>query len=765
MGLFVPQRLAPPSSMKAGPLGQGSGVLLTEFPLITGLSRQSPQKKMQRAWQLGIEVPWIRRAEMVIAAEFVGVPWHLEDEAEETIDDTASGSALDAYNIIAKPQMNLSTGQRLTRSDLWRLTCRHMGLTGNAFWYLDSLNAFGQPASIIYLRPDRMTPVEDSAGNLTGWLIDKTQTDPGIGVRLDQVIHFMLEPPDIGHFGIGLVESALLKIQLSTKLDQHLGMVLDAGGRLSGIMAPKQGLLEGEQMLQLERDWRNVVEQSDAAKRLQLVRAPVDFTPTTLSPAELQIRDLMTGARDDLLGLWGVPLSKLGVHDRAKGLGASTVVEEDSKTLWDDAVQPRLGGSDIGGFVEAVQGQLLDRFLPLAIELIIEAPEFDDATPKFDAASKSVSVPLRNSERRDILGLEPFGKDVLNPATGIPYDDEVYLPATSVMAFIAPSDGQKVKLPEPEPVVVAADAGKVAGETSDPSAVASRGVPGTKADIHPRFQPLHTSLTKLRANLDAKMTPRVRDAVMTFLHGQRSDIAARVRKNADHIAAHPGDTSIWFPAGSYNQKLETVLRGHLTGVADAVDTHIKTVLPAQKAASMAAPAAVERTLRRGAARVAKINETTRQAIAELIAQTLANDGTILDAADAIEEVTSAGGVALFDEYRSEMIARTEIMDAYNTAALGSYTEAGVEMVQAIDGDGDPECAERDGQVMSIDDADAIEDHPNGTLDWVPVVTFDEPQKATVAPAIVINNPGPLVREIVERDPVTNRVIGSYQVPI
>ena len=39
---------------------------------------------------------------------------------------------------------------------------------------------------------------------------------------------------------------------------------------------------------------------------------------------------------------------------------------------------------------------------------------------------------------------------------------------------------------------------------------------------------------------------------------------------------------------------------------------------------------------------------------------------------------------------------------------------------ADDGDGDEECAQRDGQVFDIDEAESIEDHPNGTLDWIPL---------------------------------------------
>jgi hypothetical protein len=68
-----------------------------------------------------------------------------------------------------------------------------------------------------------------------------------------------------------------------------------------------------------------------------------------------------------------------------------------------------------------------------------------------------------------------------------------------------------------------------------------------------------------------------------------------------------------------------------------------------------------------------------------------------------------------------MIARTESMFAYNDAALGSYQQYGVTEVQAIDGDEDDECASRDGKTYPVLDAYDIQDHPNGTLDWVPVI--------------------------------------------
>jgi hypothetical protein len=152
----------------------------------------------------------------------------------------------------------------------------------------------------------------------------------------------------------------------------------------------------------------------------------------------------------------------------------------------------------------------------------------------------------------------------------------------------------------------------------------------------------------------------------------------------------------------------------------------------------AAPAgAVERVMERGAARVTGINETTRDKINEAIGRGLDSGMSVLQVADAIQSGGVIDGLnmgSLFDDYRAEMIARTELMDAYNATALASYSEAGVSQVQAIDGDGDEECAARDGQTFDIDEADTIEDHPNGTLDWVPIVG-EEPGAAAAEGAV------------------------------
>ena len=124
-------------------------------------------------------------------------------------------------------------------------------------------------------------------------------------------------------------------------------------------------------------------------------------------------------------------------------------------------------------------------------------------------------------------------------------------------------------------------------------------------------------------------------------------------------------------------------------------------------------------------RITSISETTRDDISRLVESGISSGMSPAELGVSIREATA------FNEARAEMIARTETMFAYNDAALSTYRELGAGEVQAIDGDKDEECAARDGRTFSVDEAFGIADHPNGTLDWVPIV----PAKALVAPEV------------------------------
>ena len=176
----------PPSgAAKAGPLGPGAGVLMTEYLLPTMLPTD-PSRRMKSAWKIGEGVAYVFAAERVISGKVAGmmpidadadagaVGWHLEDPDGEVIYSTYPNvAAREAFQVLAKPMGALSLdeagGQRQSRRTQWELTSRHAGLCGTAFWVLDQLNAWGFPRAILYCRPDRLTPKLNAQGALAEW--------------------------------------------------------------------------------------------------------------------------------------------------------------------------------------------------------------------------------------------------------------------------------------------------------------------------------------------------------------------------------------------------------------------------------------------------------------------------------------------------------------------------------------------------------------------------------------------------------------------
>lgn len=767
MSIYVPPKPAAKSF-----IGPGAAAMMTQ-PTMNAVA-QSPQRFMRAAAGFWKTDPWIRAAERVISGKFSTVEWHLEDGDDTEIDDEyPNPKYFVPRDLLEQPQKNLDPTSRQvnasTRRELWAITSRHMGVCGSAFWYFDQMEPVTKtPLSILYIAPWRMWPSFTKAGQLTGWVLDyNDDTKQGTPLTLDEVLQFNIEPPDEGAFPPGLVQSAMGIVGLDGKVFGHASDVLSAGGRLAGIVSPKStdASLPDDKFQQLVRDFRTINEMPDAARRTNILQGPVDFNRTAATLGELELIALMSAMRDDILALWGVPYSQLG-GSVGTGLNSGDVRKYDEAALWQNAIHQRLVP-----FTEAIQYGLLDRYqgAGITVELEVEEPEFDDDGPKFDLLAKSAGIAMTNVERRDLIGLDPLGPEVIGPS-GKPLDDEVWLPinlaevgggGVDTAAATGPAQlGVSGPVDEYAKVAPAPTGPVPTAIPRTPNAAAS--MPLSKASLDPKTSRLHASLTRLRARVEKEHTQGLRNAVAAFLASQRQDIAVRLRTNPEVATTKGKDSRAYFAKSRWDRELTGILARPLTAMAQNVNEHIVSLQPVK-----AAPVAVvDRALSRGAARVTAINEKTRKAVQDYIVAGLEQGLSPADLADDIEAgVLLGNGQPAFDELRAETIARTELMDAYNGAALASYGDLGATEVQAIDGDDDTECSERDGQTFSIEEADAIEDHPNGTLDWVPVVP-DLPEPEAKAPlALTINNPGPLVREIVEYDPVSGRVVGSYQVPV
>lgn len=124
-----------------------------------------------------------------------------------------------------------------------------------------------------------------------------------------------------------------------------------------------------------------------------------------------------------------------------------------------------------------------------------------------------------------------------------------------------------------------------------------------------------------------------------------------------------------------------------------------------------------------------IDEVTETGVMDLVDEGLRRGYSPLQIANGVPDESFDGVNSVFDDaYRAEEIARTETMFALNWGQGNSLLDSGVTLEEAMDGSEDPICAARNGETYEIDpdtgfavdaDGNEIQDHPNGTLAFIP----------------------------------------------
>lgn len=123
---------------------------------------------------------------------------------------------------------------------------------------------------------------------------------------------------------------------------------------------------------------------------------------------------------------------------------------------------------------------------------------------------------------------------------------------------------------------------------------------------------------------------------------------------------------------------------------------------------------IKKTLDSLATNIKGITDTMKDEVRALTDQATEEGWSTKQLADAIREKGVTSSVS-----RASTIARSETREAYNQGSILAYESAGVEKVQALDSDNDEECAARDGQIYTLEEAAAIQPHPNCVLAFAP----------------------------------------------
>lgn len=118
-----------------------------------------------------------------------------------------------------------------------------------------------------------------------------------------------------------------------------------------------------------------------------------------------------------------------------------------------------------------------------------------------------------------------------------------------------------------------------------------------------------------------------------------------------------------------------------------------------------------------------IEQQTKDAIYRALKESRDAGEGAYQAALRIRDMVAAGPWSS-SSIRSKVIARTETKYCQNQSSLEAYKSGGITQVEIVDGQlptSDDECINRNGRIIPIDEASSLEEHPNGTLSWTPVI--------------------------------------------
>jgi phage portal protein BeeE len=703
--MFAPVQAGPPA---LSPVRDSKAVTSIEpwsrGPTLDSVSEDADKKAARylKAYKVG----WFHKAGRKITNDLATLPWTVSDGDAESGDREAvldrpdldipfaTLSPIDQFQrLMERPNPN-QTGRVLRQKTQIRID-----FGGAAFWYLENAGS-GLPTAIYGISPARMWPARAKDGSLLGWILDRNSPSGGVPFDKDEIVVFSAATSDDDDwFGVSVVEAVWSQVPLTDQIARHTSDVLTTGGRLAGMAWPKNRALDEAEYVDAQRAWRSVSSDANAARRLLLFPEPMEYAAGASTPAEIGIPELATLNRDEILTAFPLSPYMLGVPTPG-GLNSGEVRREDRRDYWEGTIHPR---ADL--MQEVIQTEVLSRYeekVGQTFNFQIEEPNLDDAPVLLEKAAAFQS-------------LVSIGLDPVEALKAVELDHIKFLGLPELL------DPAKQAQMAKEAAAAENQKKEQAGGTT------------TLVNDSTRRDNTQTQATLGKAIKAREDVSRHAALLLTdFLDGQRERVVDRLRaalpaSKADRKAWIKADPE-WWNGTVEDAELANVLRvvyedsarGGLQNVADTLGR----IVPNKAVARI-----TDDLLTYGGERITDINARTLQAISIELAEGTKRGYSIAQLIDGVpaEEfrgVLNVGldnGVGVWGDARAETIARTETALSYNRAALGGYREFNVRQVQAIDGDKDAECATRNGQTFSLDDAYGIADHPNGTLDWVPVV--------------------------------------------
>lgn len=526
--------------------------------------------------------------------------------------------------------------------ELWSQTGIHLDLTGNAYWWMpkDSLRT---PGAIWHIPSHWMRIVPSKTEYIEGYIM----TVPGIGAPIpfqaDEIVHFKFPPILDLFYGTGPLYAAAYGVDLNKHIKTWGINYFMNNAQPSGVLYTDEGMNQ-DAFQRLKDQWNRKHKGSENAGKLAILTNGLKYQQVGSSLKDCKFEDVSREVRDEILAIFGVPASKLGLVEDVNRANA----DANDYTYQKETVLPRL---------MLIEEKLNEKVMPMFDAGLVV--KFDNPVPEdkeYRLREREINIRSGFSSIDDerikdnlepyelpetIVPLIPFS---LTPAgTPKPEVDENGLPV---------GDGTDKKKPKDDD-----DEDEDEDEKDEEKSV-----------VHKKKK----HKWELFAAITAPQERLFREGMKRFFEAQRIEVMTNLNKYRAYTK-NLKDVSGFI---IFNMNTET---GRLRGLSkayirEAVMSGVKLAIDETGTAidfNLFEPNVLRAIEKRIDFFSGKINESTKNLLENAIKDTI-------EKGESIDMLAKKVG-SIFDyseKFRSVRIAQTEVIGAANDGQLMSYIEAG-----------------------------------------------------------------------------------------
>lgn len=641
------------------------------------------------------------------------------------VEETNRGEYSEYYGPLADILKNPNPAQ--SQADWLIELTQHYFTFGNVYIYFERAGSKeSAPVESLHLLNPLYVTIKtgngaDAINGIASYEYQPSQGRKAVSISPQNVAHLRYSnttsgakvPAIYGLSPMSILRADVLQDELLSTLSVNF---LRRGAVPSGILHVSRMVTDQEDVDQIRRRWKGTFSGTQGQFNVGVLDAETKYEALQALPKDLALEATRDEVVARICSTLGVPMPLIGAMRRAMTYNN---YRNSLISYRDETIAPLMG--------------IIVRFLNRTVSPLFSETAYISADYENAAAWQE----NEDAKAKRTINLFTAGITTINESrTAMGYDtiSGGDLRRVTSNVFEVGTEQKTKSLAEPEPAALIPGTEYKALEPSAEAQSPPVRTPRTGPVPIPRAQELIQMQRRDSQVLIDKLAKQLRSKYFKPLQSRISGYVGRRLGDATQYSkqdGYPFNTEDLAPVGMRNE-----LAAVLTATSSAV---LASTFSSMSESGIVPVAAVnernkyaQRAFQQASANAARIHGTTQKEISRTLAFGLENGLTVDQIANGgiLEDGTPYKGlrglIKSADTTRVALIARTEIMQMTNLSTLSYYEEMGAELCQLIDGDQfDQRCADRNGRIVTLEEASQQEEHPNGILDFVPALERTE----------------------------------------